>query len=298
VTIAERLSTIREIMNHPVNADRKAGAVADYLRWNIGHRVLASDYILPLANNANIILSSRQNYATLTYTCGLWDFAEMVFLIHLLRPEDTFVDIGANVGGYTILASAVAGARSISFEPVPSTHDELIRNLRLNHIDERVEAHRCGLGEAQATLHMTANRGGLNHIALTGEAKDTVEVPVRRLDDVIETRPCRLMKLDAEGFEMNILRGARLTLANPALSALIVELNGSGLRYGHSDADVHQEIVSYGFQSHTYDPKLRRLTPATSFNSDGLNTLYVRDAPSLAAVLSAASKVSIRGLTF
>ena len=50
---------------------------------------------------------------------GLHEFEDMMFLLHLLRPGDIFVDAGANIGSYTVLASAVVGAKSISFEPVP-----------------------------------------------------------------------------------------------------------------------------------------------------------------------------------
>ncbi len=298
MSVSTRLGTIRDIVNHPVNAGRKMGAFTDYLRWNIGHRVMGSDYVLPLANDAKIILSDRQNYATLTYTCCLWDFAEMVFLMHFLRPGDTFVDIGANVGGYTILASAVAGAQSISFEPVPATHGELTRNLRLNEIEQRVEAHRCGLGETEASMRMTAHRGGLNHIAVNGITEGTIEVPVRRLDDVIAGRPCRALKLDAEGFEMNILRGGCRTSANPTLSALVVELNGSGERYGFSDEAVDAEVRGYGFKPYTYAPKPRRLIPMDAYNSDGLNTLYVRGAENIAPILVGGPSVSIRGQLF
>jgi FkbM family methyltransferase len=228
----------------------------------------------------------------------LWDFAEMVFLIHLLRPEDTFVDIGANVGGYTILASAVSGARSISFEPVPSTYIEMVRNVRLNQIEALVETHQCGLGEAEASMRMTSHRGGLNHIAVNGDAQGTIDVPVQRLDDVMAGRSCRAMKLDAEGFEMSILRGAGRTLADPGLVALVVELNGSGLRYGFTDVAVHEAITDHGFEPYRYDPKSRRLTAAASYNMDGMNTLYVRGAQALAPILSGASAVNIRGLKF
>jgi hypothetical protein len=51
---------------------------------------------------------------------GLHEFSEMGFLLHLLRQNDLFVDVGANLGSYTVLASAVCQARNIAFEPVPA----------------------------------------------------------------------------------------------------------------------------------------------------------------------------------
>ena len=289
--LSEYLRTYRDITTHPLNAGRAWSAVADYVRWNVGRRLMREDHVLPMANDAVIIVSNRQNFATLSYTCVLWDFADMLFLMHLLRPGDLFLDVGANVGGYTILASAVAGARAIAFEPVPATFAELCRTLRVNGIEALAQPMQLGLGDVEQTLTMTAELGGLNHIVTNREAAGTVAVPVRRLDDVLGDMPCRLIKLDAEGFEMNILRGAPRTLAASSLAALIVELNGSGERYGNSDASVHEAITAYGFAPFHYDPVSRRLTARETFNRDSLNTLYLRRPEDLAPLLASAAPV-------
>ena len=247
-----------------------------------------------MADDAVIILSNRQNYATLSYTCVLWDFEEMLFLMHLLRPGDLFLDIGANVGGYTILASRVSGARTMAFEPVPSTFQELRRNILVNGIERLVEASQLGLGDTQGVLSMTADRGGLNHIVAGSWRGATVDVPVRRLDDVLNGSSCKLIKLDAEGFEMNILRGADKTLGNPDLHAVIIELNASGERYGHSDESVHQLLARYGFAPYRYDPKNRQLAILPTFNRNALNTLYVRQPDATMPVLAAGPKTRVR----
>jgi len=298
MTLVARIRTLREITAHPLNRQRKLGAVMNYLRWNLGHRILRTDHLLPLTDQASIILSHRQNYATLAYTCGLWDFEEMMFALHLLRPGDVFVDGGANVGGYTILASAVAGARSVAFEPVPASYDELTRNIRLNNISDLVDAHCRGLGDAPGTVRMTANRGGLNHVTTkAGSSDGIVDVAVMRLDDAVGAG-CNLLKLDTEGYERNVLLGGQRILASMDLHAVIIELNGSGARYGSSDEDVHQEIVRHGFQVHRYYPKTRQLKPLPSYNRDGLNTLYVRPSRHVTDRLVTAPKYSIRGLAF
>lgn len=296
--LAERLNTVTEIMRHPGNTGRRTGAVLKYLRWNLGHRVMGIEYVLPLIEGARLIVSDRQNYATLVYTCGLWDFSEQAFLLHLLRPEDTFVDVGSNVGGYAVLASAVAGARSIAFEPVSETFAELQRNLRLNGIEPLVQTYCCALGETAGVNRMTSGRGGLNHVVTDTAAPDTVEVATTRLDAALAGTTCRLIKLDAEGFELNILRGAPETLARPSLQALIIELNGSGERYGISDDDVHREITSFGFEPCDYNPGTRMLTPMSGYNRNGLNTIYVRDRMKVSDRVAAARRFKLNDKVF
>jgi|OpeIllAssembly_1097287.scaffolds.fasta_scaffold93774_2 FkbM family methyltransferase len=271
-----RLHTIRDIAGHPLNRERPVRALMRYLGWNIGRRLVDLEYVMPLAGDAKVVLSNHENYATLAYTEQLWDYSEMLFLLHLLRPGDLFVDIGSNVGGYTVLASAVAGARSIAVEPVPSTYAKLLRNLRLNGIEDSVEAINIGLADRPASLRFTETLGGLNHVIAAGQSRGGVEVQVRTLDCVLSARAPVMMKLDVEGYEMQVLRGAERCLARPELMALIVELNGSGIRYGHSDEQVHQVLLAHGFAPHDYDPGSRVLAPRQSFNTDGLNTLYCR----------------------
>ncbi len=295
---AEHLKTLAEISHHPSNMQRRSGALLDYLRWNFGHRIMGAEYVLPLVGDARLILSNRQNFATLVYTCGLWDFAEQAFLLHLLRPGDTFIDVGSNVGGYTVLASAVAGARSIAFEPVPETYAELQRNLRLNNIEPLVQSHCCALGEASGVERMTSQRGGLNHIASEAAALDTIEVSIDRLDLVLAGIPCRLIKMDAEGFELSILRGAPETLMRPELQALIIELNGSGGRYAVSDDDVHREVTGFGFEPHGYDAETRVLTALDGYNRAGMNTIYIRNRPAVAERVAAARRFNLRGRLF
>jgi hypothetical protein len=83
------------------------------------------------------------------------------------------------------------------------------------------------------------------------------------------------MKLDVEGYEAAALAGAPATLANPMLKALIVELNGSGSRYGFDDQQTHRKLQRCGFIACSYDPIGRRLAPQDGTSMQ--NTIYVRD---------------------
>ena len=75
----------------------------------------------------DLILPLRKGDTGLSgnYYVGLHEFRDMAFASHLLRKGDLFVDIGANLGSYSLIASGVCGARSIAFEPVPCTYDRL-----------------------------------------------------------------------------------------------------------------------------------------------------------------------------
>jgi FkbM family methyltransferase len=95
--------------------------------------------------------------ATGNLYCGLHEFYDMTFLIHFLRPEDFFVDVGANVGSYTVLAGSHVGARTFSVEPVPSTFSKLINNISINHLNERVTPFNLALGSKKGSVKFTSS---------------------------------------------------------------------------------------------------------------------------------------------
>jgi FkbM family methyltransferase len=295
--ISERLRYLKEITDHPLNRSQPWATAIRYLSWNLGRRLLGDvEYLIPLADHAQLVISNHENYATLVYTQRLWDFPEMSFLLHFLRADDLFVDIGANVGGYVVLASAVAGARSLAIEPIPATFQKLTRNIRVNDIAARVDCRNLGLGAEPGELKFTRVLGGLNHVALAHEP-DTIPVAVATLDAVLAGRAPAMIKMDVEGYETNVLRGASQTIARPELKALAVELNGAGTRYGFTDDDVHQRIVAHGFRPFAYDPRQRKLHALADYNRTGMNTLYCRADAEMERRLASAPSFTVAGQT-
>jgi len=229
------------------------------------------------------------------YYAGLHEFEDMAFLLHLLRPDDRFVDVGANMGSYTVLARAVCQACTVSYEPVPVTFGRLQDNLALNRaLDERSRLVNAAVGSAPGRLRMSEGQDAMNHVARHDETA-VLEVPVVTLDQDLFATPL-LMKVDVEGFETEVFRGARRHLANPALRAIIVELNGLGRRYGYDEQALHADLLAAGFQPYAYDPFARRLSPLLAPGPH--NTLYCRDLPFLASRLAAAPPVTVLGQTF
>lgn len=267
-----RLQQIREILDHPANRNNRISAFLRYIKWNIGRRLLSqANYVINFTPNAKIILSNRENYATLAYTCGLYDFEEMKFLIDYLRPGDIFGDFGANVGVYTALAGSLK-AIVLAAEPVPDTFTRLQENFRLNSV--KGQAIRCGLSDFRGKLGFTSTLGGMNRVA-TSVDTETTEVNVLTVDELVaETNlQPKVVKIDVEGFELPLLRGSTRLLPN--LAAIIIELNGSGKKYGYSDDDVHKFLISSSFSCFDYLPGTRKLQPRNEYQQSKFNSLYI-----------------------
>jgi len=233
---------------------------------------------VPFVNNTRLLAKSGMTGATGNIYCGLHEFEDMGFVLHFLRPGDLFVDIGANIGAYSILASAT-GAHMISFEPVPATFEAFLDNIHLNRLETHVDARNHAVGRASGVLEMIADQDTTNQ-ALRAEdhyTGKTIRVPVVTLDEALQNKTPKLIKIDVEGFETEMLAGAEATFAKSDLHAVIMELNGSGARYGFDEDSLHRQMQSAGFRPCRYDPITRSVTDLNGRKSASGNTLYLRN---------------------
>ena len=226
---------------------------------------------------------------------GLLEFAEMSCVLHALRPKDVFIDAGANAGSYTILASKVVGAHTYAFEPVPETYSRLLVNVDLNMLSDLVEAHNIGLAAESGALWFSNSSDSTNHVVDTAASRSNlVKVDVDTLDHIVSGTGL-IMKVDVEGFEYPILRGATRQLSDGGLAAVILELNGSGENYGYKDSDCIALLQKFGFLPFEYNPFDRKLSPLTGKNEKSPNTIFVRDLERLEKRLRNATAFRVNG---
>lgn len=180
---------------------------------------------------------------------GGFEKTRAAYLRNLLNENDVFIDIGANIGLYTVLA-ARRGALVIAFEPDPFNYKRLVRNIGLNRFREnQVTLHSCALGKetGEVTLRRPLNNNYGMASMVTRHAPDGVEVPLRRLDDLLKVSGQRyIVKMDVEGAELQVLEGARASLEKMREGSLwLVEI--------HQPDGVEVHRVADHFQRHGYE---------------------------------------------
>src|SRR5262249_15331008 len=126
----------------------------------------AAPELLRVARTPRIRLAARRGMtgATGNIYARLHEFADMAFTLHFLRPDDLFLDVGANIGSYTLLASGVCKARTISFEPDPQTMGLLRRNIDLNGVDGCVLLEQTAVGAEDGEVEFTLGRDTGNQV--------------------------------------------------------------------------------------------------------------------------------------
>lgn len=161
------------------------------------------------------------------YQTGTYEKGTIQLLTELLKPGSTFLDIGANIGLMSAIASPLVGpgGKVLAVEANPKTLDILRHNLALNRC-KNVEIFPVALGSenGRATLYENwdVNRGGASLLS-QGDSQG-IEVPVWRLDDILGDVAVDVLKIDVEGFELEVLKGG-VELLKSQQPVLIIEVS-------------------------------------------------------------------------
>jgi FkbM family methyltransferase len=212
--------------------------------------------------------SSDHALLSLLLEAGDLEAGTRVLIQSLLRPGDTFVDVGANIGMHTLAAAfALQGqGRIVAFEPFGPTHELLRKTLWLNGFSGIVETHQAAASDrsGRQTLFLggTSGHHSLYELAPTlAPAIDPIEVALVRIDEVLQgAAKVDLMKIDVEGAELEVLAGAKRTVtANPEI-ALIVEFDSAHIRRSSQSTDGWvRAFERFGLEFGVIHPDLGRL---------------------------------------
>jgi FkbM family methyltransferase len=216
--------------------------------------------VFEFVNGSKMLARSGMTGATGNLYVGLHEFNEMAFLLHFLRSNDLFVDVGANVGSYSILAGAAVGASVIAFEP-GEAFEWLDRNFQLNRLTT-AQAVREAVGATTGRVSFTSGLDTVNRIDRNGAAT----VSLTTLDAACACRAPSLIKIDVEGLEADVLRVATRTLSSPTTNVVIMELN---------DPTASDLLLRSGFSSFSYDPFKRSLARPVAAPSG--NGIFIKD---------------------
>ena len=271
------IKIIKDILSHPLNNNRKTFALIKFFYWQLISRVFKKSLIINLTDKSKLNIIRGRTSSTGMFYCGLFEFQDQSFLLHFLKENDLFVDAGANIGVYTILSSAHCKSKTISIEPIPETIEVLRSNLKLNNIESLVTIKDVGVSEKANKILFTDSNDAINHVKrnIDSQNESYIEISTDSLDNIVGNKNPIMLKIDVEGYENEVINGARKTLSNNDLKVILIELNGCGSNYGYDDEKINSIILNYGFKPYEYNPYTRELNLSKHLSSE--NTLYIRD---------------------
>jgi FkbM family methyltransferase len=245
---------IRYVWGHPTNSRRKVRAVLHAAWYQAQARLLRRRAMARLGERSRLWVDLHRTAASMVLYANPPDLPEMLVWRRALRDGGLFVDVGANVGTYTIWAAEL-GAEVIALEPAPDTFALLQENIALNGYD--VAAVQAAAGDRCGTARFTSGLDAGNSLCPDGPAVTELVT----VDTLIGDRRVAGMKVDVEGFEIEVLRGAACALAERRIGLIQLEWNETSIAsLGADRGPVAKLLADYGYQ--LYRPDMAgRLVP-------------------------------------
>jgi FkbM family methyltransferase len=185
---------------------------------------------------------------------------ELNFIKKILKKDDVFVDIGANVGLFSLIASQVVGNKGlvIAFEPTLITFNRLLENISLNNLNN-IQAINCGLSNESGELNFYISDNGYdawNSFAPSADNKlqRTIKVNVSTLDKElkdVDKAKIKLVKIDVEGWEKFVLKGGEIFFNNYCPIIMVEFTDENTFNAGYSVHEIYDTMVNYGYEWYT-----------------------------------------------
>lgn len=187
---------------------------------------------------------------------GTFESEESLQVKRHLKRGMTFVDAGANVGYYTLMGASLVDVtgRVFAFEPSPYAFRLLFDTLAENSITQVLAVH-SALGDRSGEMQLFMPKKPGNHTPsmIPNNGGTPITVPVLKLDDYLREREIEcvdLLKIDVEGLEPNVIKGAQQYLKSRRIRAILCEFNEPWLNAnGSSSSDLYELLSSFGFKS-------------------------------------------------
>ena len=244
---------IGRIWSHPGNRGGRLRALGRSLGWQVYKRFGRRPLRVEFVDGFSVLCFPDSGSASnIFYGNHYFDLDEMTLLRRVLRPGDGFVDGGANIGVYAMLAASLVGrdGRVIAFEPFPAHAARLRANAALNGFDQ-VELRTAALTDRAGTVSFVTNRDVSNRIQTRTDAdSDTITVEATTLDEALAGLPdFTIAKLDLEGSEIDALKGAARLLREAVPQMWIIEWNlGLIGKRGHRPEELTDLLAGHGFR--------------------------------------------------
>jgi FkbM family methyltransferase len=278
-------ATLAYIRKHPIGRRDPLAVAARMAGWHLNGPRGDELRPYPWVGGSTLLAGAGMTGITGNLYYGLHEFVEMALVTLLLRPDDLFADVGANAGTYSILASKVAGARTVAFEPNDAIRAVLARQLAANGIEDRVTTRSEAVGDHIGAVRFTTALGTMNKV-VENFAPGTIEVPMTTLDQVFTDAEPLAIKLDIEGGEDGAIAGADQLLQSPALRVLLIETVA---------APTLARLRQVGFEEIFFDPFARALHDR-SLDFPQNNRLFVRDRAFVEERLAGAQPLDVMGV--
>jgi FkbM family methyltransferase len=241
VTTAVRV--LKRIASHESGKGKPWVPLLRFASWQLRKRSYPSPMVINAFHGAKLKCYPNRVTSSGVVYFGWPDWHEMHWLDRVLQPGDGFLDVGANVGIYSVLAASkiMPGGRVLAFEPEPEVAAILAENFELNGLDPAFIV-RSAVGDHDGEIRFQEGHDATGKVV--GTEQPGIDVPLISLDTAVpKPQDYPVGKIDVEGFEIQAFRGAQKLLAAQRPYCWLIETNDCEER-----SELHQMLIAAGYE--------------------------------------------------
>jgi FkbM family methyltransferase len=225
--ITDTKAVVKFVWTHPANQGQRSRVLFRAVLFQARARLLHRRTLVRLGERSRVWAGLHRPGASRVVYGNPPDHPEMLAWREVLRRGDLFVDVGANVGSYSIWAGE-QGAEVIALEPAEDTFALLVENVALNGYP--IQAIQAAAGAVCGVASFTSGLDCVNRLDPRGSVgSPLVLTDMVTVDSVIGERTVAGMKVDVEGFEIEVLRGCERALSDHRIRLIQLEWNSASL---------------------------------------------------------------------
>lgn len=219
------LASFGTILKHPKNSDKKLNSIFRIGIWKFFQFLFKQEVISILPNGTKMLIPAQSSYGSIIQYCrGYPDFVETNLMLHLVKHGDVFIDVGANIGFYSVLALG-QDAKVYAFEPNETLHSNLLDSAKLNNYQQRLHLSENIVSDHTGYENFVIEpESEKSHIGLEGLKSKKIKCIA--LDKFVEEQKInhiKLLKIDVEGAEPQVFKGMHELLDKRQISYLLFE---------------------------------------------------------------------------
>lgn len=265
------------VINHPNNRSNLFLTILRIFIWKINQVFLNIPKVVNIQNGIKFKCYPDSSWGGLVIYTKLPEYFEMKFVNKIINKGDTVIDVGANLGSYSLIAASKVGKGKVfAFEPSNIAYKRLLENITINNMDDKIKTLRVAVSDKKGYLDFSdLSRPEVSHVSYI-QSQGSTRIKSITLDGFIKRQKInkiRLIKIDVEGYEAKVLEGASEILKRGIVDYLLIEINKDSLLFKLDPTKTFNLIKSYGYKTY-YFRNSDKLTPIAEF-SDNKKTINI-----------------------
>jgi FkbM family methyltransferase len=256
------MESLKNLFKNQYNKAHPFFAIRRFIFWKIIRLLRLNDIQYSIWGDRKINLNSNSFHSMWLMYNYIVDWEEFNLIQDFIKNDDQVFDIGTNIGYYTIwISKFITSGKIHCFEPDKANFQKLKKNVELNQLQHITKLNNIAVNDVNGTLSFTSGLDGQNHINLK-KSNNNINVVAMRLDSYVKENDLAkisYLKIDVEGFEFNVLKGAENLLKEKKIEIIQLEINNTLQNSNHNVHDILKLLTDHDYMLCGYQVEEKKL---------------------------------------